>query len=373
MAAPNVSAAQLEDEIRRDEPLLILDVREPDAFSQWPIDAANATLVNVPLTRIERDPRAVAAELDMPNRPVRVICARGVTAVTAATHLRDAGTDVTVVAGGMHAWSQLLVAAPVAMPKPTAVVQFRREARGCLSYMVLSGGQALVVDPAPSIQPYLDEAGRRGATITHVLDTHVHADHLSGMWELARATRARRHLSAGAVARGAAPDAVVVRGSDRLDVGAAEIEVLELPGHTTDNVGLLIEGVVLVAGDSLFADSVARPDLEAGDEGAAPAARQLHRTLHDRVLALPPATVLLPCHYEGGRRAGPIAPTLREVRKTVALLELGEVAFVERLLTGMPPRPANYRKIITANLARGEGEDVASLEIGANNCAALAS
>ncbi len=370
MPPPQISAAQLEDEIRGDAPVLIVDVREPADFSHWPIDAAGAELVNIPLADIERDPHATIAALNAGDRPIRVMCARGVAAQRATARLADAGVDATAVSGGMRAWSQLLVASPVALPTPTVVVQFRREARGCLSYMVISDGRALVVDPALTIQPYLDEATRRDARITGVLDTHVHADHLSGMWDLAAATGAQRHLSAGAIARGGDPDALVVRDGAHIDVGSAGVRVLALPGHTTDNVGLVVDDVALIAGDSLFADSVARPDLETGDAGAATAARQLHRTLHERVLPLPPATILLPCHYGGGRLSGALAPTLREVQDTVPLLGLGEDAFALQVLAAMPPRPENYQEIIAANLARGEGDDIASLEIGANNCAA---
>lgn len=369
MPEPHISAAQLEAEIRDATPILIVDVREPAAFEHWPIDAGETDLVNVPLSAIEANPDGVFASLRSRGLPIRVLCARGRTAQVAVARLNHLDTEAVTVSGGMQAWAQLLTASPVTMPTSTIVVQFRREARGCLSYMVIADGEALVVDPAFTVEPYVDEATRRGARITRILDTHVHADHLSGMWSLAQTTGGRPHLSMGAVARGGDPDALVVRDGDHLNIGSADIRVMELPGHTSDNVGLLIDDVALIAGDSLFADSVARPDLEAGDAGASTAARQLHDTLHQRVLTLAPQTVLLPCHYAGGRLTAPIAPTLCEVRDRVLLLRLDVDAFVERLLHAMPPRPENYQQIIAANLARGMGDDIESLEIGANNCA----
>jgi glyoxylase-like metal-dependent hydrolase (beta-lactamase superfamily II) len=237
---------------------------------------------------------------------------------------------------------------------------------------VIAEGEALVVDPAPDVTPYLDEAATRDARITHVLDTHVHAEHLSGARELARAAGARLHLSPAALARGVRfPDEVEpVRDGDAIRLGSAEVAVVALPGHTSDMIGVRLGDAALVGGDSLFADSVARPDLETGDEGAAAAARQLHGTLRDRVGSLPGSMRLLPCHYAGGRLGAPVAPTLAAVREAVPELTLDEDAFVARLLAGMPPRPANYLAIIDVNLGGELDDDAARLEIGANNCAA---
>jgi glyoxylase-like metal-dependent hydrolase (beta-lactamase superfamily II) len=271
----------------------------------------------------------------------------------------------------MIAWSRLLVAERVEIGTATVVLQFRREARGCLSYLVARDGEALVVDPAPAVDAYLDEARALGVAIRHVVDTHVHADHVSGARALADATGAELHVSEAALARGVVYRDRVdpVSDGDELALGAADVRVVALPGHTTDNVGLLVDGRALIAGDSLFADSVARPDLEVGDAGAADAAALLHATLRERVLALGDDVVLLPCHYPGGRLGHPVAPTLGEVRAALPLLGEERDAFVTDVLSAMPPRPANYLAIIDVNLGKAGG-DPSGLEVGANNCAA---
>ena len=205
-----------------------------------------------------------------------------------------------------------------------------------------------------------------------MLDTHVHADHVSGARELARRAGATLHLSHRALARGVryAADVSGVGDGDALTLGREAVHVLALPGHTTDMVGVRIGDEALIGGDSLFLDSVARPDLEAGDDGSAMAARQLYRTLRERVLTLPPAMLLLPCHYGGGRLPGPLARPLREVRAAVPELDLDEDGFVNQVLGAMPPRPANYLAIIGVNLGDELDPDaVARLEVGANNCA----
>ena len=362
-----MAAEELERELRAGAPVTLLDVRDADAFAKWHIDAAGVPLLNVPSAVLREDASAAAG---LPSTPLRILCTRGNTALTVAEELERMGLDVTCVTGGMIAWSRVLTPGPVDIGTATTVVQLRREARGCLSYLIANGREALVVDPAPGVEAYLGEAAARGVTITRVFDTHVHADHLSGVRELCARTGAVRHVSAAGVARGIVDaDAVTpVRDGDRIPLGDAEVTVVSLPGHTSDNTGLLVDGAAIVLGDSLFSDAVARPDLEVGDEGAAEAAHLLHRTLHERVLPLGDDIVLLPCHYPGGRLDGPVAPTLGEVRRSLPLLDLDADAFTERVLSEMPPRPDNYLAIIAVNL--GEPWDEAErLEVGANNCA----
>lgn len=362
-----ITAAELEHEIRDGRPITIVDVRRAEEFERWHIDPGAAELVNLPAAESENGWQALAA-----GRELRIVCNRGNTSGRVAAELARRGIPARSVGGGMLAWSRLLVAAAVDIGSRTTVIQFRREARGCLSYLVARGRQALVVDPAPEVAPYLDRAGALGVTVTAVLDTHVHADHLSGARLLADSTGARLHLSRAAVARGVAyADRVQpIDDGDRFGLDEADLQVMALPGHTTDNVGLLVDRRALVCGDSLFAGAVARPDLEAGDAGAAAAAATLHRTLHERVLSLPPETLVLPCHYPGGRLAEASVTTVGEALDRVAPLRLNVDGFVAAVLGSMPPRPANHLAIIAANLGRDGGAGDGSLEVGANNCAA---
>ena len=239
-----------------------------------------------------------------------------------------------------------------------------------------AGTEALVVDPAPDVQPYLDEAARRGVRIIRVLDTHVHADHLSGARELARRTGATLHLSDMALARGIrfATQVEAVRDGDDLAIGDETVQVVALPGHTSDMIGIQIGEDALIGGDSLFADSVARPDLESGDQGArrrrAPAPP--HAARPRRHAPRQHAAAALPLRRRSPRRASsPRRSTT--VRDRVPELALDEDAFVAQVLDAMPPRPANYLAIIAVNLGDEPDDDAAArLEIGANNCAANA-
>jgi glyoxylase-like metal-dependent hydrolase (beta-lactamase superfamily II)/rhodanese-related sulfurtransferase len=370
--AREIPAAELENELRTGANVAVIDIRSPDAYASWRLERGAGAIVNLSAEHLASDPAAAVALLAQYDA-LRVICTVGATSPRAVGRLAEHGVEASSVAGGMIGWSRVLQRSAVELGGPFEVVQFRREARGCLSYLVGARGEALVVDPAPDVDVYLDEAARRGLRIVHVFDTHVHADHLSGARELAERAGAVLSLSRGALQRGVryADRIAAVDDGDVIEIGGAAATVIALPGHTTDMTGLLLADVALVGGDSLFADSIARPDLEAGDDGAAEAARQLYRTLRDRVATLRDDLLLLPCHYAGGRVEGAVVASLGEVRRDVPELALDEDAFVERLLSQMPPKPLNYVAIIGVNMGDEPLDDAATrLEVGANNCAA---
>jgi len=137
----------------------------------------------------------------------------------------------------------------------------------------------------------------------------------------------------------------------------------------------LIDDSLLATGDGLFVESVARPDLEKGDEGAPDAARQLHETLHERILTLDHDVVVGGGHYSDAAEPaadGTYTATIGELADRMGVLSMGEDDFVERILADMPPRPANFEDIIATNLGRRETDDEEAfeLELGPNNCAA---
>lgn len=368
-----ISAVEFERELAAAVPIMVFDTRDAESIAQWPLDAGSAAVRAVSEAELAGDPRRAVAGL-ADGTALRLVCNAGVRSGRLQPLVAAVHPGTVSVAGGMIAWGRVLAEDEVPLPGPGTVLQFRRQARGCLSYLIASAGEAIVVDPAPEVEPYRAAAAVLGARIVEVFDTHIHADHLSGARDLAASTGARLRISVPALARGIADPQRFdpVADGDLLRIGEAELRAVALPGHTSDMTGLLADGA-LVAGDSLFADSVARPDLEVGDEGAFDAAVQLWQTLHDRVLALPAATVLLPCHYPGGRRQRPVAPTIGEVRAAVPELELAPDEFARTVLASMPPRPANYELIIEANLGRGgDPDDAARLEVGANNCAVTA-
>lgn len=365
-AAPSIEASELAARLSREEPLTILDLR-PGA--EWPIEAGSATQLRLPAERVLADPAAVAAELE---GPVAVVCGRGLTAEAVAAALRANGAEASCLAGGMRGWIAALQAWPVALGvEGVEVWQVQRPGRGCLSYLVAAGGEALVVDPAPDPAFYAELAADAGARVSRVFDTHIHADHLSGARALAELTGAVHHLPRAALARGVAFAAEVapVADGDPFPLGPADLRALALPGHTTDMTGVLLGDRALFSGDSLFADGIARPDLQRSDpEGGRAMARNLHHTLRQRVLTLPAELVILPGHAQPGIQPGPIAPTLAAVRAAVPELSIADPdRFAAELTAAMPPRPANYESVIAVN--SGTLPFDPELESGGNSCA----
>jgi glyoxylase-like metal-dependent hydrolase (beta-lactamase superfamily II) len=397
MSAPAISARDLHERIRngdRDDDascgtgVSVLDVRDRDEFEAWHVDGPGVTARHVPYMEfvaagVTGDaPELLPADL---REPVVVVCGVGEASAEVAEDLRRADVDAVNLAGGMATWGDLVVAHDLrgddGRPDGSGdgVVQFERPSSGCLSYLLADGDEAAVVDPlAAAVDEYVAAADDRGVSIEYAVDTHVHADHVSGVRRLADANGAERVLPEGAADRGLDYDATLVGDGDELPVGDREVEVEHAPGHTTEQV-VLAWGADLLTGDCLFLDSVGRPDLEDED-----AARELAGRQYDSLQRLferadgddddDEDTRVLPGHVEPSTaRDGPdggFARSLGAVRDGLSLRSLDREAFVDRVTTDLPPRPANYEAIVRVNLGREPvDEESLDLERGPNNCA----
>ena len=255
------------------------------------------------------------------------------------------------------------------MPGSAAtVIQVRRTGKGCLSYLIGTDDEAVVIDAALPPKVYQSLAAERGWIITHVLDTHVHADHLSRSRLLAEATGATLHLPQQ---KRVSYPFTPVRDGTTNGVGSSRIVALRTPGHTLESTSYLLDGNALFTGDTLFLAGVGRPDLDASAEEARERARLLYASLQ-RLTALPPETLILPGHTSEPAPFDerPIAATLAEVINRVTMLGLSEEAFLDAILARIPPTPPNHARIVALNEA-GEmpDGDPTDLEAGANRCA----
>ncbi len=366
MSASTISSETLRDLLERNTLVTVLDVRPAAERAEWAIPGSVHVDAYDALRR--GDPNALAGFHPTNGGRVVTVCAAGKTSMLAAERLRARGLDAVSLAGGMRAWSLAWNTAEVPCPGSTArIVQLRRAGKGCLSYLIGSHGDAAVIDASLDPQVYQRVADTNGWHIRTVLETHVHADHLSRARSIAADTGARLCLpTTDRVSFQYEP----LNDRDTVRVGSAGLRALRTPGHTPESTCYLLDDRALFTGDTLFLAAVGRPDLEASAEQARHRAQVLHASLQ-RLVALPPDTVILPAHTSepvafDGR---PISATLRQVRERTLLLRETEERFVSQILTRLPPTPPNHHRIVALNEAGTLPDDPTELEAGANRCA----
>jgi hydroxyacylglutathione hydrolase len=243
------------------------------------------------------------------------------------------------------------------------VRQFHDDGLGNSAHLVISEtlGVAALIDPLRDIDQYQDVARSEGVRITHVCETHLHNDFISGSRELAAMTGARIVASADA---GLEFDHQPVRDGDSVAVGDVRLTVLATPGHTPEHVSYLAQDPrrpedppALFSGGSLLVGAVSRTDL-LGHEHATGLAHQLYHSLHERILPLDDEVVVYPTHGGGSfctADAGSGSTTIGRERRTNALLALpGPEAFADRLLASMPSYPSYFDHMRALN-RRGPG------------------
>src|SRR3989475_7380832 len=291
MTVPTISTEDLRELLERGTPLTVLDVRPAAERTEWSIPGSVHADAYEALRRA--DPTALADFHPTNGHPVVTVCAAGKTSMLAAERLRARGLDAVSLEGGMRAWSLAWNTAELPCPGSTArIVQLRRTGKGCLSYLIGSNGDAVVIDASLDPQVYRRVADEHGWRIRTVLETHVHADHLSRARALAADTGARLCLpTTDRISFEYAP----VKDGDTVRVGSAGLRVLHTPGHTPESACYLLNERALFTGDTLFLTAVGRPDLQAPPEPASSRAHVLHASLQ-RLVALPPETLVLPSH-----------------------------------------------------------------------------
>ncbi|WP_248515217.1 MBL fold metallo-hydrolase [Salinarchaeum laminariae] len=386
--ADAIEPVDLAERLSRGDRVGIVDVRNRDEFEEWHVDGPDADVTQIPHAKfLQAQVRGGAADLvgDVPQ-PIVVVCAIGESSDHAAELLRDSGLDAMNLAGGMEAWADVLLARTLDTPDGAEIVQYHRPATGCLGYLVVDGADAAVIDPLRTFADrYEDHAAESGADLRYAIDTHVHADHVSGLRAVAEATDAAAHAPAIAWDRGLDldPEPTSLADGDVLELGeSTTISAIHAPGHTGEMTALLVEQAseddaetpagTLLTGDSIFVDGVARPDLEA-DVDPADAAAQLHDTLHGIAATLPNRTLIAPGHVKQRTRAnddGTYARTLATLTDQLDGFAQDRTSFVANVTEELPPPPANAERIVAANLGMETIEDPDEVELGPNNCAA---
>ena len=240
---------------------------------------------------------------------------------------------------------------------------FRQFYLGCLahaSYLIGCDGDAAVVDPQRDIGIYLEDARAHGLQIKHVIETHCHADFVSGHHELAARTGAKIYFGAAAAPKF---DFVPVHEGDEIAMGGVALRFLQTPGHTPESISILVfdrekSSTVpygVLSGDTLFIGDVGRPDLLGSRMAATDLAGMLYDSLHNKLLPLPDDTRVFPAHGAGsmcGRNiSSETSSTIGEQRRfNYALQPMSRDAFVQMMTTDLPEAPAYFSRDARINL-----------------------
>ncbi|MDQ3852754.1 MAG: rhodanese-like domain-containing protein [Thermoproteota archaeon] len=360
------------DQGKLNREVFLVDVREPEEFNDWSIEGSeNIPLSQVPysLDRIPKDKKVVT------------ICPAGNRSGMVTLMLQRLGYNSKTLEDGLIAWSSAYERVArifeLAEDKRARIVQLRRIGKGCLSYIVESDCEAAIIDPLLPIDDYIKIAeGEMNAKITKVMDTHLHADHVSGARELADKTKAELYLSPyedykdivdGMFSR--------LNDNDVIRIGSIPLRVIHTPGHTQGSVCLWFGNKILFTGDTLFVNNVGRPDLK---DQAVELAAKLHASIKGTIFRLPEDTIILPAHHNKPIESDTfIEATLKNIKGQQNLQEifgLQKEPFVERMISITMPTPPSYKDIMPIN--KGEKNKPSSLkgihqlEMGPNRCSA---
>lgn len=356
---PAISNEKLWESMKKDEDVFLLDVREPMEYAEFKIPGA----VNVPLSNLFSKK---ALEKIPKDKKVVTICSHGNRSMVATFALAQNGIEATSLEGGMSRWNQVLNANTAIKENNLTIIQIEKVGKGCLSHIIGSNGEAMVIDPTYPPSKYLEFSKKENLKITKVIDTHQHADHVSAAKELAKIANADLYFSSREEYNFEHKKA---RDGELIPVGNKQVRVMHTPGHTAGSMTYVVDEIYAFVGDTLFVESIGRPDLR---DKAEEFASELHETLHNKLLNLPPHAKIFPTHHGEGVKPteNGIFYTTPEMAKKLSLLDFNKEEFIKKVVNMTTPRPMNYAMIIKVNKGTIPimNEQVPDLEMGPNRC-----
>ncbi len=369
-----MTAAQVTQHILGNIPLFILDVRNEEDFNTWKIEGNHVQIINIPYFDLLDGIDGILEQIP-DDQPVLVVCAKEGSSIFVAEQLLEQDkSNVSYLAGGMKAWSEHLEPVKVAdLQGGGALYQFVRIGKGCLSYMIVSNGEAILVDPARMISAYTRFADNNNVTIKHLIDTHLHADHLSGGRELAKKVSGTYWLPPKD-AEEVNFDYCPLEEGKEICVGGTTVNVTPLysPGHTIGSTTLIVDDKYLLTGDILFVESIGRPDLAGKAEDWV---GDLRTTLYTTYKELNEDLIVLPAHFANMTELsahGTVSARLGDLYKVNAGLNVkNEDTFRALVTNNLPPQPNAYQEIRQTNMGRlnPSQDDQRDMEMGPNRCA----
>lgn len=372
MGVKIVSVKKFAKKVMNHESLFIVDARNQNDFEDWKIEGKNAEVINLPYSEVKENIGQYVHKLPK-DRRIYTVCAKGNSSKMMAELLEQAGCeDVYSIEGGMRAWSEHLEPVKIGdLNSGGAIYQIIRLGKGCLSYLISSNGVGAIIDSNRMIDTYEQLTMEYNISIKYVLDTHLHADHISGGRKLARKLGATYYLPSKD-AREAEFKFVSIEDGNEIKIGNTVIQALYSPGHTIGSTSFIIDNQYLLTGDILFIDSIGRPDL-AGK--AADWVTDLRQTLYKRYRELADELIVLPAHFMGideMNNDGIISERLGVLYQENHGLNIqSDEEFSKAVTENLPPQPHSYEEIRQTNLGKiaPEEDQEKEMEIGPNRCA----
>ena len=353
-----------------DSSILILDVRHENSFKDWHIK--NSVNIDVYDDIWQGNFDAVKQKLSkMPkDKKIVTVCNAGVTSQNASMLLESMGYNTLVLEKGMVGWNALHQSVDVINEGDLLLKQIVRVGKGCLSYLIGSNSakECFIVDPSQFVEEYAGLVKEIGFKIKGVIETHVHADHLSGAKQLTELTKTKYYVSG--LDLKAKADFIDLDKIDELKIGENTIKIIKTPGHTDGSVCLLVNNEALLTGDTLFLDGVGRPDLMRDKSGIEKVAKILYSSLN-KIKELNGDTIILPAHFTAYNNI-PISDKLSNLLNNNNTLKINsEQEFANYILNNLPMTPPNYEQIknINNNFTQLPRQMAEQLEFGPNRCA----
>ncbi|WP_064093278.1 MBL fold metallo-hydrolase [Rossellomorea aquimaris] len=373
MAVRPMKSKEVAQKVTKKESLFILDVRNEDAFQDWKIEGENFNYLNIPYFDLLDGVEEILDQL--PNdKEILVVCAKEGSSIMVAEMLSDEGKDVSYLEGGMKSWSEHLEPVKVGdLTNGGELYQFVRLGKGCLSYMVVSEGEAAIVDATRMTDVFVNFAKEKDVKITHVFDTHLHADHISGGRKISEVTNATYWLPPKDAEEVTFKYSALEDGNN-VKVGNTTIDINALysPGHTIGSTSFVVDEKYLLSGDILFIDSIGRPDLAGKAEDWV---ADLRESLYSRYKKLSMELVVLPAHFmimDELNDDGSVGEKLGKLfDKNHGLNIDNEEEFRKLVSENLPPQPNAYQEIRETNMGKitPDEEKQREMEIGPNRCA----
>ncbi|WP_161486335.1 MBL fold metallo-hydrolase [Candidatus Nitrosocosmicus hydrocola] len=396
-----IKPEELKKKIDKGEEIFILDVRNQKEHDLWSVSYDKYK--DSPIIPIDQISNKESLQLIPKDKEIVTFCTHGQRSSSAAKTLSSLGYRVRTIEGGLDGWSTLYDIAPINTgSKDIKIWQIRRISKGCMSYIIASvqSKNALLLDATCNIDKVVNDLlEEHGLKISNIIDTHMHADHLSGSTRLGNLYEGEIDLSTFEtynyenIASGKYSKSRQIKDGEKLRVSdSVALEAIHTPGHTDGSLSFKLEiqkeakkatdqvegikdditndqpKIFLFTGDTIFVNGVGRPDLHNKSEEYA---KKLFQTYQDKIFNLPDETIILPAHYNASfDHEKPIYNTIGSIKQKLTSITNSESEFVKFVTSNIPPQPMNYEKIVlfNKNLTSCETVDQKDLESGPNSC-----